>query len=118
MQSAANANAANQDALLAATRLVSTNVTRMTNVSKASLSAISRRILATGDCTELNTMYENVRSPLCLQLSKSLDSVWFLLFLMGIVWFPIFCLICTNSKHSQHARGESLPPLIHSCLCW
>jgi hypothetical protein len=117
MQSAANANAAKQDALLAATSLVSTNVTRMTNVSKASMSAISRRILATGDCTELNTMYENVRSPLCLQLSKSLDSVWFLLFLMGIVWFPLFCLICTNSKHSQHARGESPSPLIHPCLC-
>ena len=110
MQSAANANAANQDALLAATRLVSTNVTRMTNVSKASLTAISRRILATGDCTELNTLYENVRSPLCLQLSKSLDSVWFLLFLMGIVWFPIFCRICPNSKHSQHASGLPPPP--------
>lgn len=108
MQADATANSAQQDLLMVATHLVSLNLTRMTNTSSSTIYGITDRIMRSGSCDELNSMYENVRMPLCDKLSKSLDAVWCLFFLMAIVWFPIFILICANSKHSQHARGEKI----------
>ena len=41
------------------------------------------------------------------RLSKSLDSMWVLFFMMGLIWFPVFIVICRGSKHSQSRRGAT-----------
>ncbi len=43
------------------------------------------------------------------RLAKSLDSMWILFFIMGVIWFPVFIVICKGSKHSQFRRGAYTP---------
>eukprot|EP00281_Chroomonas_sp_CCMP1168_P026999 CAMPEP_0206243370 /NCGR_PEP_ID=MMETSP0047_2-20121206/17572_1 /ASSEMBLY_ACC=CAM_ASM_000192 /TAXON_ID=195065 /ORGANISM="Chroomonas mesostigmatica_cf, Strain CCMP1168" /LENGTH=748 /DNA_ID=CAMNT_0053668487 /DNA_START=84 /DNA_END=2326 /DNA_ORIENTATION=+ len=91
--------------LASATSELMTNLTRMTNSTQQGIVAVTDRILSSADCAVLNVLYEGVRTPLCVKLAKSMDSMWFLFFLMGIIQFPIFIIICRGAKHSMSRRG-------------
>ncbi|EKX41008.1 hypothetical protein GUITHDRAFT_113015 [Guillardia theta CCMP2712] len=62
---------------------------------------------ASGNCTMMNKAYMDVREPICDRLSKSLDSMWVLFFIIALEWYPMFIIICRGVKHSQQRRGVS-----------
>lgn len=99
--------AAAQTALLSASSAVQANITAMKTETEAKLGAIVDDMWAAGDCADLNLLYEGVRRPMCDKLTKSLDSMWVLFFLMSVIWLPAFPVLCRMAKHSQQRRGIS-----------
>eukprot|EP00293_Proteomonas_sulcata_P018454 CAMPEP_0184290276 /NCGR_PEP_ID=MMETSP1049-20130417/2590_1 /TAXON_ID=77928 /ORGANISM="Proteomonas sulcata, Strain CCMP704" /LENGTH=497 /DNA_ID=CAMNT_0026597403 /DNA_START=75 /DNA_END=1569 /DNA_ORIENTATION=- len=84
---------------------LNSNITVMKEDAETTINNITSEIYESGNCTYLNTLYVGVRSPMCSKLTKSLDSMWVLFFLMGVFWFPMFIAICRGSKHSMQRRG-------------
>eukprot|EP00960_Hanusia_phi_P039509 753919-Hanusia_phi.AAC.1 len=71
------------------------------------LGSVVDELTASGNCSIMNEAYMAVRSPMCLHLSKSLDSMWVLFFILALEWYPMFLVICRGVKHSQQRRGIS-----------
>ena len=96
---------ARQTALLSMTTTFANNITGMAADAEKSIDAVVEAMIAAGNCKILNDLYEGVRVPTCDKLSKSLDAMWVLFFIISIFWYPMFCIICRKAKHSMQMRG-------------
>ncbi len=63
------------------------------------------------NCNEANAKYKEIRQTVCGNdncstsgLAKELESIWFLLFLVSVVCFPLFACTCQIVKYAQQVQ--------------
>ena len=78
--------------------LLESNLTLMTGDAVAAINLIAEELITIGSCREFNKLYENVRTPMCENLSVSMDAFWIACFLAGMAWIPYFWVLLRNGK--------------------
>ena len=85
--------------------LLEANLTLMTGDAVAAINLIADELMEIGSCREFNKLYDNVRAPMCDQLSASMDAFWVACFLAGLSWLPYFYILLRNGKIIMLRRG-------------
>jgi hypothetical protein len=81
------------------------NLTAMVGDSVKAISTIADQLEALGNCASFNKLYEEVRRPLCDDLSKSMDAFWISCFLSGLAWIPFYFSLLRYGKIIMLKKG-------------
>jgi len=91
--------------------LLESNLTDMTGDAVDAINEIADELIKIGSCSEFNRLYNNVRAPMCDELSVSMDAFWIACFLAGMSWVPYFWILLRNGKiiMLKNGLGERYP---------